>query len=346
MLRTEQTRASEADLIDLPVLKEHNGIRPSMLYNVLPTMVSNRIPTLPSLRGSLSGKRHSKSQSITELSQPETPPPHYTSRPGSGSVTPHIVLGEAEFDFLEDGSERPGSSASAVPSLFASYETRTGISWKYASSGISLMTQAYRESSVPLQHIDEPSTALTRQLYIHGMTYLLRGLPADLTPEESLSLQAAMPPGFIEIPNDSSTHALIPVSKRTSIAQEVPPQEPTVLHRITATIVFQTFILIQFLLPYIKLLLSHTYQFERKHQITKRLINTSVSTVDELSRRSLKLSQTVCQMNEGRVGQAINEMTIWWVRSVTGGLQQGIEEGLSTLRATSEYSQRRVTVEK
>lgn len=208
------------------------------------------------------------------------------------------------------------------------------------------MTQAYRESTVPLQHIDESSASLTRQLYIHGMTYLLRGLPTDLTPEETSSLQSAIPQALVDERTDSSMHALVPVSKRNSLAQVAPPQEPTALHRITAIIVFQTFILVQFLLPYIKLFLSHTYQFERKHQITKRLVNTSVSTVDELSRRSIRLSQTVCQMNEGRVGQAINEMTIWWVRSVTGGIQQGIEEGLSTVRTTSEYPQRQVTVEK
>lgn len=118
------------------------------------------------------------------------------------------------------------------------------------------------------------------------------------------------------------------------------------LHRLTAVLVFQTFILIQFLLPYIKLFLSHTYQFERKHQITKRLVNSSVTTVDELGRRSLKLSQTICQMNDGKVGQAINEMTIWWVRGVTGGVQQGIEEGWSTMRSTPAQSTGRVTLEK
>lgn len=148
MPRTEQSGASEADSNEIPIAKEHNGIRPSMLYNVLPTIVSNRIPTLPSLRGSLSGKRHSKSQSLTELPQPETPPPYYTSRPGSGSVTPQIVLGEAEFDLSEDASERPDSSASTVPPLFAAYETRSGISWKYASSGISSSAREYDHGSL------------------------------------------------------------------------------------------------------------------------------------------------------------------------------------------------------
>jgi hypothetical protein len=88
----------------------------------------------------------------------------------------------------------------------------------------------------------------------------------------------------------------------------------------------------QFLLPYIKLFLSHTYQFERKHQIAKRLVNTSVATVDDIGRKTLRLSQTVCQMNDGMVGQVINEVAVWWVRGITGGVQEGIAEGLRVVR--------------
>jgi hypothetical protein len=33
-------------------------------------------------------------------------------------------------------------------------------------------------------------------------------------------------------------------------------------------------------------------------------------------------------MNDGKVGQAVNEMVVWWVRGVTGGVQQGVEAGL------------------
>jgi hypothetical protein len=174
------------------------------------------------------------------------------------------------------------------------------------------------------------------------MAYLLRGLPADLTLEETLSLQVALPPA-LDTHTRSDVHALLPVPQRNQSPQRTCPQDATILHRLTATLVLQTFILIQFLLPYIKLFLSHTYQFERKHQITKRLVNTGITTVDELGRRSLELSRTVCQMNDGMVGQAISEMTTWWVAGVTGGLQQGLAEGLKTKRVESSQ---RGTVER
>ncbi|KAI4698739.1 hypothetical protein J4E81_005350 [Alternaria sp. BMP 2799] len=310
-----------------------------MLYSVLPAVVSNHLPTIPSLRQSFNDVRnrgtHSKSASVDELPQPETPPPGYSSIPPSGSVTPlrlSVALGEADVELVDDGLDRPGSSGSALPQPHDAHEGGCGIRWKYATLGISLMAQASRESSESTSSPDETSATLTRQLYIHGITYLLRGLPAKLTPEETLSIQAALPQDVVDTTNDVNAHALLPVSQRSPSTQGAPPRDPTILHRLTATLVLQSFILMQLLLPYIKLFLSHTYQFERKHQITKRLVNTGVATVDDIGRKTLRLSQTVCQMNDGMVGQAINEMTIWWVRGVTGGVQQGLAEGLQAMR--------------
>lgn len=200
------------------------------------------------------------------------------------------------------------------------------------------MTLAHRESSIPNYGIDDTSPALTRQLYLHGMTYLLRGLPSDLTPEELLSLQAAAPQSLVNAQADPASHALVPRSAQNQVARDLPPQDPSILHRMTATLVLQTFIFIQFLLPYIKIFLAHAYLFEREHQITRRFVNGSITTVDDIGRRSLRLSQTICQMNDGKVGQAINEMTIWWVRGVTGGMQQGFEEGLNRERRAREKS--------
>ncbi|KAF1941318.1 hypothetical protein EJ02DRAFT_404790 [Clathrospora elynae] len=348
MSQIKRNNVLEAD-VDLVSLVEQDRMTTplSMLYQVLPTMLSYRIPTLPSLLQSLSdarrGRLHGKSNSLTEFPTPETPPPGYSFGPDTGDTTPIFNFGDTYFDLMDDAPERPGSSRSAAPPLFTTHDMDTGIKWNYASQGISLMTHAYRESSV--RDADESSVDLTRQLYIHGITYLLRGLPAERTEAETLSLQAAMPPGLLELRSNSNAHALVPTSEHTSRPRRTPPQEPTVLHRITATIVFQTFILVQFLLPYIKLFLSHTYQFERKHQITKRLVSTSVTTVDELSRKSLQLSRTICQMNDGKVGQAIDEMTLSWLRSLTGGVQQGLEEGLNAIRLTSESSRRKETVE-
>ncbi|KAF3051743.1 hypothetical protein E8E11_008373 [Didymella keratinophila] len=347
MQNHDQTTALEVDsdavtLVDTTDLK---SARTSMIYQVLPIMVSSHLPAIPSIRRSIGQIRdrrsHSKTNSLTELPQPGTPPPGYTEKPGSGSATPNrrsLVIGEADLEFPDDVSERPGSSMSSNPPPFSAYETKTGINWKYAGQGVNLMTLARQESSIPSYGIDDTSPVLTRQLYLHGMTYILRGLPSDLTPEELLSLQAAAPQALVTAQADPASHALVPRSGQSQVARDTLPHDPSILHRITATLVLQTFVFIQFLLPYIKIFLAHAYQFEREHQITRRFVNGSITTVDDIGRRSLRLSQTICQMNDGKVGQAINEMTIWWVRGVTGGMQQGFEEGMNRERRARERS--------
>ncbi|KAF2130359.1 hypothetical protein P153DRAFT_288721 [Dothidotthia symphoricarpi CBS 119687] len=310
------------------------SVRPSMIFAVLPAVVQNRIPTIPSIRRSISGIRergfYSKTDSLVELSVLETPPPEYTSTVESGSATPSrhsIVSEETEYAYSDDVPESSSGPMGMVTPMSSNYEQKTGIRWKHASSGITLMSQAYRESITPAIAADETCASLTRSLYLHGLTYLMRGLPAHLTPEESSSLQAAIPPSIINSYATPCTHALISMPSHTQSSQEASPQDATMLHRVTAILVFQTLMFIQFLLPYIKLFFGHAYRLEREHKIMQRIMSTSVNTADELTRRGLRLSQTICRMNDGKVGQTVNEVVIWWVRGVTGGLQQGIEEG-------------------
>lgn len=166
---------------------------------------------------------------------------------------------------------------------------------------------------------------------MHGMAYFLRGIPPDLTQDELLSLQAALPANMLNVQNDPGAHALIPFSRQNGLAREHPARSPSILHRVTAAIVFQTFVLIQFLMPYIKMFIGHAYRWEREHKVTQRIANKSIITVNEVGRRSLQLSHTICRMNDGKVGQAINDLTYWWVSGLTGGLQQGISEGVGMI---------------
>lgn len=144
MLVTESAEPSVTILDPVsPSPMEENSVRPSMLYSVLPTVVSSRIPTIPSLRQSLGDVRGrsscTKSDSVIELPQPETPPPGYSSTPPSGSITPHrlsAALGGAELDFADDISEGQASSRTMPLQTLGTEETYSGIRWKYASLGM------------------------------------------------------------------------------------------------------------------------------------------------------------------------------------------------------------------
>ncbi|KAF2642731.1 hypothetical protein P280DRAFT_395343 [Massarina eburnea CBS 473.64] len=319
-----------------------------MIFNVLPAVVQNRIPAIPSIRRTISDFRSpGRSVSVAEETvHYEDVPATCTSRPNSArsSLTRHSIdplerelpVGECVPTRSQSSPGTPHSpigtphSPIGTPPPFLVPERRTGINWKYANQGVSLTSQAYAESHTLAARNDDTSTTLTRQLYIHGMTYLLRGLPSDLTPEETMSIQAATPPSAAMIQIEPCNHAVVPFMQETPVPQE-PPADPSTLHRITAMIVFQAFVMIEFLLPYIKLFAGHAYRFEREHKVMQRLVNNGLVTADALRRRSLQLSHTICQMNGGRVGQALNDLIIWWVRGLTGGLQQGITEGVTMM---------------
>ena len=124
---------------------ERKDLQPSMLYSILPSVIQNRVPTLPSLRRSFSDLRgrssHTKRvNSSCSIYSPETPPPVYSSR--SGSLCPEqansITSTDTEDIYVGDNiPERPTSfrSASTLPPPFSMPESETGINWKYANQG-------------------------------------------------------------------------------------------------------------------------------------------------------------------------------------------------------------------
>jgi hypothetical protein len=328
----------------------------SMLYTVLPAMVQQRIPSLPSLRRTLSDMRSQTRPPNTPRTAsdafPRSPPPGYTSRPVSAELSRHSSNRSSidhtdDEDLFQEALSDDVAPPMSEPPPFTAPEVHTGIKWRYASQGTSPMTsaqahttdhspgvslsaQAYAESQS--SHHDETSVVLTRQMYIHSLTYLLRGLPATLSPEETVSLQAALPPNLVI--TASCDHDL-PFSSPNRHTD--PPSDPSsILHRLTATIIFETFVLLQFLLPYIKLFLAHAYRFEREHNVAQRLVNSGITGVDAVRRTGMQLTQTICQMNDGKLGVALNDLMFWCVRGITGGLQQGIQEGVGLLGKEEE----------
>jgi hypothetical protein len=91
----------------------------------------------------------------------------------------------------------------------------------------------------------------------------------------------------------------------------------------------QVLLLLQFLAPYVRYLFSAVYEVERRNQVTERVIASGVWSVDQM----VRVSDNVCRMNDGNVGRAIGEAVVYWVEGVTGGIQQGVGEGLVEMRS-------------
>jgi hypothetical protein len=179
--------------------------------------------------------------------------------------------------------------------------------------GMNLLSISMAESSAVSTNPQFGNASFARQLYIHALTYLLRGLPSDLTPEEQLSIHSALP---LAIPLHSSASG------------SPAPPEPSLLHRTLASIIVQLFVFIQFLLPYIRWLVSTAYEYEREHKIGERVWREGM----EKGKSGVETAATLLAMGDGRVGKA----AMWVVEGVTGGVHEGLGEGMAVLGRGTE----------
>ena len=86
--------------------------------------------------------------------------------------------------------------------------------------------------------------------------------------------------------------------------------------------------LLNFLIPHIKDFCAAAYRYERQNHISERFFSSSVNTMDWSVKKSMQFSDSVCRMNDGKVGQALGSMAVWWIRGVTGGIHEGVGQGL------------------
>jgi len=213
-------------------------------------------------------------------------------------------------------------------------ESKSGIGWKFANQGLSLLSLSFDESSTISQDPRFGNATFARQLYIHSLTYLLRALPSDLSTEEQLSVRNALPAGLVEPPQPERNTAL-PASSSYS------QNPPSLLHRTLASTIVQMFILFQFILPYLKYLLTSAYQYEREHKICEKVLSQSIDTVDVLGKQSLSVTSAIYGMGDGKVGQAIMDAATWFVEGVTGGIHDGLGEGMVIMGAKRSVGERR-----
>ncbi|TKA82081.1 hypothetical protein B0A49_00234 [Cryomyces minteri] len=315
----------------------------SLLYSLLPTLVRNRIPRIPSLRGSV-GSRRETSRHTHELNEGSdgyrTPPPTYSSPVQSNRTS---VAGIEEIESLSrdrpSNAESPYSGGSTSPMMFNTSETDSGIEWKFANQGLSLLTLSFQESSSLSRNALDAIPSFSRQLYIHGLTYLLRGLPNDMTAEETICVRSSLPAGMVEpmiLEPCEGQLVRVQANGQPSTKQQRTEAETSLLHKILASGVVQLFLLFHLVLPYVKLFLGNAYRYERTHHVSERLFSGSIDTMDGLGKKSLQIVDSVCRLNDGKVGQAANELAGWWIKGVMGGIYEGAGEGMVILGASPQ----------
>lgn len=288
---------------------------PSLLYTMLPSIIQRRVPRLRSLREAASSYgQHAHTRAVSDASQ--SPPPSY--RTSDQTSTCESDEDEDEVFQSLPGS-RPTTSGSVTPADRA--ETESGVNWKYAKQGSTFL-------SLSMQEADSLSRnpQLTRKLYIDGLEYLLNGLPLELTVQEEVGLRAAMPASLSKV-SARLRHTQLTVRS----AEEDCHHQQTRLHRAVASVTLYAFLVISILLPYIQLLMQKAYQYERKHRLGDRLLAHSALVAGTASKQTLTLANHLYGLNEGKFGDTVKDIGMWWIQGVSGGVYDGLDEGIQTI---------------
>ncbi|CAG8976022.1 hypothetical protein HYALB_00007549 [Hymenoscyphus albidus] len=314
-------RAQSADIVQ-------SNMSTSMLFSMLPSALQARIPRLSSLRRSVSSIALSQSLvSPTPTTGFHTPDMGYTTAMVLGRS--NDLGGEygSSIDSDDEGLQMTTVAASSSEEIQL-HENSTGISWKYANQGLNLLGHAVSESSACHQTGGIGNASFARQMYIHSLTYLLRALPHDMTTEEQLSVRSSLPEGVVE-PLGFAVEGGMPNTATGSL--KLPQRKPSLLHRTLATTIVQLVIFFQLIFPHIKNFLQSAYRYDRQHKITEKVLTQGVTTVDEIGKRGLTVTGAIYGMGNGRVGELITESATWLVEGVSGGIHEGLGEGMAMM---------------
>ncbi len=253
-----------------PAENDDNSMDPpatatSSLYSVLPGFVRRHVQPLPSIRRTccslLVGTVHI-SRPQADINDEDN---LYRAIPRQRPVSAGSDLSGSTLASPDSTPSRRGSFDGGIPVRPRPLVCDSGVNWKYAYEGYSLIDRAVRESSTFDQ---EPE--LTRKLYLDGVAYLLRGLPADAGELELLQLKHALPFSGGALTAMDAEVLLNPKERPT------PPARRSMTYEASTRATFYMLFLVNMFLPYLRALLAQAYQCDRRYRVSDRIVAAGV----------------------------------------------------------------------
>lgn len=175
---------------------------------------------------------------------------------------------------------------------------------------------------------EDESESFERKAYVDGVTYLLRGLPADLDEYEADLIRAALPPQL------ASREVM--VSRSGAATPLAGPGFPkSLVHRLVQVTVLNLFLLAHFLLPYIITILKSAAKVERKYKISEMIVGHGMNCFNAAGKHCGRLAEVVLSTNntgDGRPEPGVSGTFSWAVEEITRGISDGVGEGLIVTR--------------
>jgi hypothetical protein len=181
--------------------------------------------------------------------------------------------------------------------------------------------------SQPTSATNDP---LNRRLYIDGISYILRGLPSDLTPEETLVLRAATPASLTPEPQSETA-----VQQPTHQPKQS-TEPPTLLHRTISTATFYTLLLLTLMIPYVQALFTALYALDARHNFSARFLTQTTFLLRLLAAQAVAVLAMAWGANDGALRHACRDFGVWVLRDVCGGMDDGVGRAVVGLRLEKE----------
>ncbi|KAK7431472.1 hypothetical protein QQZ08_001962 [Neonectria magnoliae] len=200
----------------------------------------------------------------------------------------------------------------------------SGVHWKFARQGTSLVNISI-DGGKPA--VADENVVFERKAFIDGVTYLLKALPSDLDACELSRIQRALS-------SDTAHVDLASVRPGAGSGGAASSSQPrSILHRGVQMTVVNVIFVLSFLMPYLMYLLKYAARMERKYKISETVVSHGLEIVNSIGKQSASITETMCQMNDGKVGQVLLEAMLWTIDGVAQGISDGVGEGLSIVGA-------------
>ena len=294
-------------------LKQKKSNEPSSIYSLLPHLVQELLPRLPTVKNFIFAS-HSSGEYRSEELQPRNN--NKREKSGFGSMSKisskkSVPSGQKTQDgtpgSLIDAQCRGEEQSGDSIGLGVARASENEIVWNVAQKGLKLLNLAIDESATQTV----ASTCLARQLYLNSLTYLIHALPSDLTQDEQTTICAALPENIITTLNLNPSKK----PKKPAITSKIQPT--SLLRRTLAFIIVQFFLFVQVMLPYVQVLLVNMWKYERENQIIMKLIGNCVEI-------AMSVGRAMRRFSDGKICLIIAGFIQWFMEGLIGGIGEGI----------------------
>lgn len=175
---------------------------------------------------------------------------------------------------------------------------------------------------------DNTDASYVRQMYIQGLSFLLRGLPQDMTVDEQILVKGALP------------HQVLQPLQITKIDDSSPEQVPllesrSLLQRALSSSIVQGYVVARAIVPRVASISTKVYKFEQDHKIKTNAAVSDVIMANQMDRSGLVLGGKLLQLADALAGGIAKSAALWCVHGVAGEVQDGVCQ-ISRLSATGK----------